>query len=114
MLSVLMLALALQTLPLTVNIGVTPDASGATLGYTVQVDAAAAVDVGLPATNPACKAFVGGAISSCVEFPVSITTAGSHTVSIVAYNLAGNSAPATITFSVGTTPSTPSGLKIVR
>lgn len=107
---------AAQAFPITVKLGIDPDTSAsAPLGYTVQLDAGQPVDVGLPAVNPSCKAFVGGAVAPCVPFSVSVPTAGAHTVQIVGYNLAGNSAPASITITAPTgTPSTPGGVKIIK
>lgn len=107
---------AAQTFPLVVKLGVDPDTSAtAPLGYLVTLDGGAAQDIGLPAVNPACKAFVGSATSPCVPFSVSIPSAGPHTVTITGYNLAGNGSPASLTFSAPSgTPSTPGGFKIIR
>lgn len=102
-----------QTLPVTVKVGVTPDASGNTGGYTTSLDGAAAVDQGLPATNPSCVPFNGGAASPCIVLPVTVGSLGSHTVSVVAYNGWGNSSPATVTFVVAV-PSAPTGVHVVR
>ncbi len=105
-----------QTFPMTVKLGIDPDASAsAPVGYTVSLDGGAPVDAGLPAVNPSCKTLVGGAVAPCVPFSVSVPTAGSHSVSIVGYNIAGNSAPASITFSAPSgIPSTPSGVKVIK
>lgn len=107
---------AAQTFPITVKLGIDPDTSAtAPLGYTLQLDANAPVDVGLPAVNPSCKAFVGGAVAPCVPFSVQVPSAGSHTVQIIGYNIAGPSAPASITFTAPTgSPSVPGGVKIIK
>lgn len=103
-----------QTLPFPVNIGVDPDASGATMGYTVQLDTAAAVDVGLPATNPTCRAFVGGATTACVPFTVSVPTLGAHTVNIVAYNLGGSSPAGSVSFTLAAAPGKPGTVRLTK
>ena len=100
-----------QSLPLTVKLAVDPDASA--MGYTVQLDQSAAVDVGLPASTT-CANFVGGATSACVPFSVSINTLGSHTVKVVAYNLGGSSPAATITFNVAAPPGNPGNARVTK
>lgn len=103
-----------QVLPLTVNVGIAPDTSAtAPMGYTVALDAQPAVDIGLPAVNPSCKDFVGSAINACVPFSVSITTAGTHSVTLVGYNLGGNSPPKTLSFNVSAAPGS-GNLRLVK
>lgn len=103
-----------QTLPFPVNVGVDPDASGATMGYTVQLDAGAAVDVGLPAVNPACRAFVGGASTACVPFTVSVPSLGAHTINVVAYNLGGSSPAGSVSFTLASAPGQPIHLRVTK
>lgn len=104
-----------QTLPLTVKVGVDPDPTGNTMGYTVQLDAGAPIDVGMPAVNPSCKDFVGSKLGSCVPFTVTVTTAGIHTVKVVAYDLSGSSPNGTVlTFPVSAPPGDPGNLRLAK
>ncbi len=113
LLSLLALVLA-QSLPLTVKIGITPDTSAsAPMGYTISLDGAPPIDVGKPSTDPACKDFVGSANAPCIPLSVSITTAGSHTVSIAGYNLGGPGPATAITFSVTAAPGS-GNLRLVK
>lgn len=108
------LAVTLQTLPLVVKLGVAPDTSAtAPMGYTVSLDGAPPVDVGRPATDPACKDFVGSATGPCVPFSVTITATGPHTVSVVGYNLGGSSPAVVLAFNVTAAPGS-GNLRLVK
>jgi hypothetical protein len=88
-----------QALPAIVKIGVDPDPSVA--GYRIQVDGGAAVDQGLPATNPSCVDFFSGTASPCVPFTLPpFQTAGRHTVNVTLYTLGGSSSPVAYTFNL--------------
>lgn len=107
---------AAQTFPLTLKIGFDPaPAAEAVAGYRYTLDGGQPVDLGLPATDPACKAVVGGATAPCIPFSVSIPSAGAHTVQVFAYNLTGDSGPAIFTFTLpATKPTTPVGVRVIK
>lgn len=105
------LSVLLQTLPLSVSFCV--DVDPLVMGYTVQLDAQTAVDVGMP-TAASCKNFVGGATTMGIPFSVSVSTVGVHTVSIVGYNLTGNSPAASLTFPIGPAPGKPANGRVTK
>lgn len=107
---------AAQTFPATIKIGFDPPpAADAVVGYRYTLDGGAPVDIGLPATNPSCVALVGGTVAPCIPFSVTVASAGTHTVQMTAYNLLGDSAPASFSFTLpNAKPGTPGGFRIIK
>ena len=103
-LSACLTTLAAQTLPLQVTASWDPNpATDAVTGYVLTLDAEPPIAVA-PVTDPAC---------TCVHAPLTIGTAGAHTIRVVAQNEWGDAAPTVYPFLV-TIPSSVKNIKVKK